>query len=96
MYGRPLRTAREVLVQAMTEEKPYGYRVEDDRVVDLGGYPMLVREIRTDVTIRGGARLSEAVVLDVHGYERGKAKLRRRGRDAVLTLPKDALYTILR
>ncbi|MHC4473204.1 MAG: hypothetical protein ACYS99_19850, partial [Planctomycetota bacterium] len=94
--GRPLSTSAEILVQAMTEEKPFGYRTDGGRIVDLGGHPMLVREVRATVTLSGATRLTKAAVLDAHGHEREKGKLARRGEDVRLRLPEDALYTILR
>ena len=94
--GRPLASSREILIQAATEERPYGWRVEKGRIADLGGYPLLARELDARITLEGGARLRSAIVLDVHGYERSRLEIETRGEDAVLTLPRDALYTILR
>ena len=67
-----------------------------DRITDLGVYPMMVREVRASVTLRKGARFAEAVALDAHGYEVRRVRSRAKGRDLILDLPRDALYTLVR
>ena len=94
--GKPLSSSRKVLVQAVTEDKPYGFRVEGNRIAELGGYPMTVRRMAAAVTLAGAPHLREAVVLDENGYPRGRAKARRAGRGLRIELPPDALYTVVK
>jgi hypothetical protein len=86
--GRPIGSAKRILVQAVAEERPFGFRTKDGRIESLGGYPMLVREI--DTVLRFGRRFRKATVLDVHGYAVREVPVTN-----LLRLPKDALYTIL-
>jgi hypothetical protein len=81
----------------MTEEKPFGFRAEGGRIEDLGGFPMLVREIDAKVTIEGGARLRKARALDPHGYARAgtPVETRQRGRALEVRLPPDGMYVVL-
>lgn len=93
--GRPLAGAKRILIQTMSEERPYGWKTEGGRITDLGGPPTLVRTFAGSVSLRMGGRLKKATVLDVHGYARNPAKRTVRGDTLVVTLPEDALYTVL-
>ncbi len=91
----PLATATRVLVQAVTEEKPYGWRVEGGTIADLGGPPMLVRNLDATVTLKGGGPWT-ARALDAHGYPRDvRVAVTREGGATSVTLPADGLYTVL-
>ncbi len=85
----PLARSARVLVQVVSEERPYGFRTEGDRIADLGGYPLNVRRIRGSVELP--AHLTRATVLDANGQPRGPAELE----DGRLTLPADALYVLV-
>lgn len=69
--GRSLGTSKKILIQALTEEQPYGFRAENGRITDLGGPPFGVRVIDATVTLRlaGGDR-ARVVALDENGYAR--------------------------
>ena len=92
--GQPLSASRKFLIQAMTEEKPYGWQVKGDRIVNLGGYPMNVREVNAIVHLKR-PRVKSVTVLDEHGYARGKIKPERVDDGIRIRLPKDAIYTIV-
>ncbi len=97
--SEPIASSKKLLVQAMTEEKPHGWRAEGGKIVALGGYPMLVREIEASIVLRG-AGSHTAKALDPHGYPRDAAPrlkaVRREGSAGVrLTLPPDAMYTVV-
>jgi hypothetical protein len=64
---KPLAESRRILVQAMTEEQPYGFRARDGRIEDLGAGPFGVRRIEATVTLSGG-KAPAAIALDENGY----------------------------
>ncbi|MDA1190203.1 MAG: hypothetical protein O3A46_00805 [Candidatus Poribacteria bacterium] len=94
--GEPIPTSKRLLIQAMTEDRPYGFKSEDGKIVDLGSAPFGVREIDANVTLRLDNLTAATVkVLDENGYVRSLEDARIEGNALELTLPKDALYTIV-
>ncbi len=93
--GRPLAGSRRILIQAMTEERPYGFTAEDGRITHLGGRPFGVRKLDIRVGLRmddtSGARV---VALDENGYATDRpAHARREGATALaIELAPDAIY----
>jgi len=99
-----------VLVQAMTEERPYEFRTEDaplttgtgerkrtrpaKRIANLGRPPWNVVNIDATVTVRN-SHLRKATALDPGGYRQADVAGRPEDGAFTLTLPADALYTIL-
>lgn len=106
MDGQPLRESARVLVQAGTQSRPTGWReepkeitvsgqtVQGFRVADFGRAPWSIVEANFEVTLSNAA-LSKATVLDMNGYARGAAELKRDGGNVILRFPKDALYVVL-
>ncbi|HUU43128.1 MAG TPA: hypothetical protein VMX57_05075, partial [Planctomycetota bacterium] len=92
--GMALGASKKFLIQAMTEERPYGWKVNGDKVVDLGGYPMNVRAVDAVVTLKRPA-VRSVTVLDEHGYARGKVAPERVDDGWRIRLPEDALYTLV-
>ena len=88
--GLPLASSRKMLVQAFTEQKLYGWKAANGRILDVGQAPINVKDVSASVTFANPAGL-KAVVLDGNGMKRGDLTMV----DGVLTLPRDALYTIL-
>ncbi|MFO8008712.1 MAG: hypothetical protein R6V05_13355, partial [Candidatus Brocadiia bacterium] len=97
--GKPIAESGRVLIQAGTEDWPYGFQTEPvdgkERISDLGGYPPNVREVRARVTLTGAAG-ARATVLDGNGYRTDRRPATQRS-DAglVIELPGDALYTLI-
>ncbi|MEQ7005841.1 hypothetical protein ABN028_06520 [Actinopolymorpha sp. B17G11] len=91
---RPLRTSELVLVQAVTEEEAYGWRVDGDTIAGVGDHPVGVREIDASVEF---AHLpgTHAYVLDGNGYVNRALPVERSGEGGRLALPADALYTVI-
>ncbi len=104
---RPIAESQRILVQVVTvnrltgyETKPASftigkgeraYSVEGEQIVRIGKPPF--RIANTNVTLAiDNPRLSEAVVLDIHGYKKLTVPIEN-GR---LTLPEDAIYVVLR
>ena len=97
--GKPLRESEQILVQAATEDRPYGFATESkgdyQRIVDVGGYPLNVRKIDARVTVRAAA--DQAVVLDGNGYVTDRRADTESAADGMrIDLPADAIYTLLR
>ncbi|MGE5756689.1 MAG: hypothetical protein ACM35G_13405, partial [Planctomycetaceae bacterium] len=71
--GLPLATARKILVQAMSEEKPSGFRTEPagsgvERITSIGHDPWMVKELQGVVRLRRpDAAQLKAVALGPNG-----------------------------
>lgn len=68
---QPLKTSKKILVQAMTEDKPYGYKAASGKILDMGGPPWNVRKIEATVQMKEGNFVATA--LDENGYAAGRA-----------------------
>ncbi|MCD6351212.1 MAG: hypothetical protein J7M26_03735, partial [Armatimonadetes bacterium] len=51
MDGQPLATSRKILIQATTQEQPYGFKVEGGKIVTMGGAPYEVERIHATLTL---------------------------------------------
>ena len=97
--GEPLSESGSILIQAATEDRPYGYRTEQDgdgahTVRELGGYPLNVRLIDASVTLTR-AGLSQATVLDGNGYVTEREADAEGGEAFRIRVPQDELYTLV-
>jgi hypothetical protein len=109
MDGRPLRESGAILVQVGTVSRPSGWSVEPavvhiektgaDRegfaIRSTGGMPWLVQEAEAALVVRN-ASLASATGLDPNGNARATQPLEPRGGAVRLSLPRDALYVVLR
>jgi hypothetical protein len=68
----PLARSRRVLIQAMTEDRPYGFRAPGGRIANMGSAPFGVKRIDAAVTLAGGGRC-KVTALDENGYATDKA-----------------------
>ena len=99
--GVPIKHSKKVLIQAVTEDCLYGWKTEPqpqgEKIVALGGYPLNVRKIQAQVTFKQPGALKEAVILDPNAYPTGKQAVTSvSGGVLTVTLPENALYTIVR
>jgi len=91
----PLASARQVLLQAFTEERPFGWNVDPrGKILDVGGPPLNVRNIEATVSGRGPVP-ARATALDAHGYAVTNVPVARLNDGWRVVLPADALYTVL-
>jgi hypothetical protein len=90
MDGKPLAQSSRMLVQAMTEEQPYGFRAQGGKIVSLGTFPFGIRKIDAKLTL--GRPAARATALDENGYATDKRVAISGG---VVTLPADAIYVVL-
>ncbi len=98
--GRPLAESARILVQAVTEEQPFGFASDGGRITNLGGWPQNVRRI--DVTVMFGGDLAKpcrVVTLDENGFVRHSdaRQPEESSQGAVLTVKpaSDTLYTVI-
>ena len=100
--GKPIVQSRKLLVQAMTEDRPYGFdrkaRPDGTRTVtSLGGYPFNVKAIRARVSIASSHDAAPRVtVLNENGYPRDVSiDVQRTDAGATFTLAPDGIYHVV-
>lgn len=104
---RPLAESRRVLVQMGTVARPRGWIVRDRvvtageqqhegfQIMRMGGEPLMIANADATVSI-ANPRLTRATALDLNGQPKDTpVEVQRRGRRVMVTLPPDALYTVL-
>jgi hypothetical protein len=104
--GQPLDRSRRMLLQAMTEERNFGWETKPVRVplgkgggtpedaleiTDLGGPPIVVRDIAGDVRLRR----SDAAALQVTALDFNGSPLAPAGTADGFRLRRDALYYVV-
>ena len=100
---RPLAQSSEILLQAMTVERPYGFRASNGRagtITELGSYPFGIERIRARITItlQDGDRF-EVLALDANGYPTDTPIAVSAGNDGesiTFDLAEDSVYHLLR
>jgi hypothetical protein len=95
---KPIAESRKVLVQAMTEERPLGFRAEGGKVAELGGPPFGVRKIQAKVTLPwdvNSVGAKRPVALDENGYITDKPVKAVGGPKYGIELAPDAIYYVL-
>jgi hypothetical protein len=91
----PLAGSKKILIQVMTEDKPFGFKSAGGKITDLGGSPFNVRKIDARVTFKSAGKLA-AQALDENGYARpGAVKISAEGGQQTVELPPDAIYVIV-
>jgi hypothetical protein len=93
---KPLATSKRILVQAGTWDRPFGFETrkvgEYREITDLGGYPLNVRRIDAQVTLKGDSG-GKVTVLDMNGYPTDRTSTL--GPDGSIALPADSLYMLI-
>ena len=95
--GKPLASSRKILIQAMTEERPFGFRAVGGRITDLGGAPFGVKKIAADISLRLlGSTTLRASVLDENGYPRKQGvRVEVKGKVVSVKLSSDGVYHVI-
>ena len=94
--GKALAESGKVLVQAMTDEKNKGWSTIEGFILDLGGFPLLVRKVDAEVAFKGRPAPSRVVALDENGYELGDPlPFEAFGGGFTVRLPEAAIYTVI-
>jgi len=89
----PIASARKLLIQAVTEDRPWSWTVDGENITALGGYPLNVRDIDATVTLKRAATGCRVQTLDPNGSPRGRP--RPLTTDRRVRLATDALYTLV-
>jgi len=94
---QPLEQSHQLLIQAMTEDQPYGFATKNDTITSLGGAPYNVRKIHAKVSLTAVANAATQIhTLDENGYPITKAIHVTTGPDSLsLELPSEAVYLVL-
>ena len=96
---QPLKNSRKILIQAMTQEQPYGFKAEEDKITDLGGAPFGVKKIDARISIRlEGAGEPAVIALDENGYAASKSVSTSGDgikTPLVIQLAEDSIYSIV-
>ncbi|MGE3851572.1 MAG: hypothetical protein AB7K09_07520 [Planctomycetota bacterium] len=91
---KPISASKQLLIQTMTEETHFGWRVQGDRITALGGYPLNVRKLDATVTLGGANRRLKSVRrLDENGQPVGRPDTLSRNRE--VKLAPESIYTIV-
>jgi hypothetical protein len=104
--GQPIQTSKRLLIQAMTEDKAYGFRSEpvldgsgsatgEYTITALGTGPMNVKAIDTSVVLKGMDDILQVFVLDQNGYYRESVTGQTEAEGYRIDLLPDAIYTIV-
>ena len=98
--GQPISKSQKLLIQAGTEDWPYGFETEEigekERITAIGGYPLNVRKVQASVILKN-AVVRRVQPLDLNGYETGEETSAEAGEKGfVVRLPEDSLYTLVR
>jgi hypothetical protein len=95
---QPIEESHKVLIQAMTEERPYGFRAEGGKIADLGGPPFGVRKIQARVTLpwdTNSVGAKRPAALDENGYVTDKNVKAVGGTNYGIELAPDAIYHVV-
>lgn len=98
--GKPLAESKRILVQAATEDLPYGFETKkkEDGYAEItakGGYPLNVRDIDATIALLN-TNVTRATVLDQNGYPTKRlAKSTRTDKGLRVTMPADSLYVLV-
>lgn len=105
---RPLATSRRILVQVGAVDRLTGFAAEPlpvtwqgadhvgHRITDTGRLPWQVERVHATITLKGrGGRVRSVTALDEGGRAARSVTGREEGRDYGLTLPTEAIYTLV-
>lgn len=93
---KPLAQSERILVQVMSEEKPFGWKTEDagngvKRIVSIGENPWLVKKLQGTIRCkRADAAQLKVTALDANGYPQGNV-----GSASEITLKPDVVYYLI-
>jgi hypothetical protein len=97
--AQPLAASKRILIQAMTEDHPHGFKTESDKIASVGGPPFNVRKISIRITLNHPSGTTiKVTALDENGYPIGKEVTSAAANakpTITIQLPEDCLYTLI-
>ncbi|MBW7456810.1 hypothetical protein K0U00_22505, partial [Paenibacillus sepulcri] len=99
----PIASSKKLLIQAVTEDKSYGFESETvtedgvakQKIVSLGEGPMNVRDIDASVLLKGMTDINRIYALDPNGYVKEEVQGTAAAGGFQIPLRPDALYTLV-
>lgn len=95
---QPLVQSNKILIQAMTENHPFGFATKNNQITNLGTFPFNIRNIEASIDITfSDARKLRVYALDENGYPRIDIAptTSQGGNNFHLDLAPDSLYHML-
>ncbi len=97
--NQPLSTSKKILIQAMTHERPYGFRASqgnEGAIENLGSYPFGVEKIQAKVTLKNMAGQT-VTALDENGMPTAKTVpvTEKQNKDIEIRLNATTVYHII-
>ncbi len=95
----PLSQSEKILVQVMTEEKPFGFETDGNKITKLGGAPFMIKNIEGEIAFNHlmGADKTKIIALNENGYRTDKKVIFTKNRKKLeIILSKDIIYYILK
>ncbi|MCM8900076.1 hypothetical protein KVG29_02420 [Caldicoprobacter algeriensis] len=93
--GKDIASSGKILIQAMTEEKFYGAKTENNVITDLGGPPINVKNIDATVIFKKWKKPRKVIVLDENGYAMKEIQGTSGPEGYSITLDPNSLYTVI-
>jgi hypothetical protein len=100
----PLSSSKKILLQITTTSRPYGWEADEmtydkdkkpiNRILDTGTPPWSVANTHMTATLKN-AGITKATLTDANFYPIGEIPVSRKGGEAEITLPPNAMYVVL-
>ena len=99
---KPLEHSEKILVQSMTAERPYSFRVNGDEegtITDMGGFPFGVKKNQTRISLSlSSCSQLQVIALDENGYPTDKSvefQGGANGEPLSIQLAEDSVYHVI-
>ena len=99
---RPLAQSREILIQCMTVDQPYGWKStmpdgHSGTIVQVGAAPWGMQKIKASLTLKWpGASRAQMIACDEHGYPTDTViRSQAKGKGINIQIPESNAYTIV-
>lgn len=100
MDNKPISSSRKLMIQAMTQEKPYGFTTIDKangvkEITSMGDGPLNVENINASVLLKGITDVTGVYALDMNGYVSDTLTGTVKESGYEIKLNPDSLYTVV-
>ncbi len=90
-----IESSQKILIQILTEEKPYGFRAENGRIVDLGEAPFQIIKMALTLTLPASSNSTRMYELDENGYPQKSQTIKPQNGILTIQTAPNAMYTII-